>query len=327
MNLVPSNIKIGVIRGGPSSDYDLSLQTGAHVLEVLSETHRPIDIFISKDGVWHMGGFEKTPERILKNVDVVFVATHGDYGEDGKIQDLLKHHGVLYTGTNKYEAGVALNKFLTKEYLRNLNIKTPVYDVVRQTDDLKQKSKEIFTNIPGPLIVKPIRGGSSRGITVTNNYKDLYTAIYEILSNGQDVIVEEYIKGKEGVVTVVENFRNNDLYSFPPVEVRLEKNKYFFDNESKLNSVDLIHSPGNFSEKEKKEMEKLAQAIHKTMGLRHYSKVDFIVSPKRGVYFLEINSLPSLQKESVITKSLHTVGSSMKEFVHHVLNLALGKNK
>lgn len=325
MQTLPDSLRIGVIRGGPSSEYEVSLKTGGHVLEILSETHRPIDIFISKDGVWHMGGLEKSPEKILKNVDVVWNGLHGEFGEDGKIQEILSSHGVRYTGSEKYPSSITMNKWLTKEHLKSLGIRTPVYELVRQTDNLKEKAKEIFNSIPHPLIIKPVRGGSSLGIKIVDNYVDLYKALYEILSEESDALVEEYIKGKEATVGIIDNYRNQKLYSLPPIEIRHKSKDGYFDFDSKYSGEAEEICPGNFSQSEKKEIETLATLIHQHLGLRHYSRSDFIVSPKRGIYFLEVNSLPGLTKESLIPKALHSVGSSTKDFIHHILLLALNK--
>ncbi len=323
MQSLPNSLRIGVIRGGPSHLYDISLQTGAHILEILSETHRPVDIFIDRDGLWHMGGLEKAPDKILKNVDVVWNGLHGSFGEDGKIQEILKHHGVKFTGSDKYPSSIAMNKYLTKEHLKNLDIKTPVYALVRQTDDLKEKAKEIFSSIPHPMIVKPVRGGSSVGIKVVDNYVDLYKVLYDILSDQSDAIVEEYIKGKEASVGVVNYFRDQSTYVLPPIEIRHKSKKEFLDYDTKYGGEIEEVCPGNFTAKEKKEMERIAKLVHESLGLGHYSKSDFIISPKRGVYFLEVNTLPHLGKESLINKSLHSVGATAKDFVHHVLLLAL----
>lgn len=323
MQSLPNSLRIGVLRGGPNHLYDISLQTGAHILEILSETHRPVDIFIDKDGVWYMGGIEKSPEKILKNIDVVWNGLHGSYGEDGKIQEILKHHGVKYTGSDKYPSSIAMNKYLTKEHLKNLDIKTPVYTLVRQTDDLKERSKEIFKTIPHPMIVKPVRGGSSIGIKIADSYVDLYKALYDILSEQSDAIVEEYIIGKEASVGVVNYFRDQSVYVLPPIEIKHKSKKGFLDYDSKYSGEIEEVCPGNFSPKEKKEMERVAKLVHESLGLSHYSKSDFIVSPKRGVYFLEVNTLPHLGKESLISKSLKSVGTSAKDFVNHVLLLTL----
>ncbi len=324
MQTLPSNLKIGVIRGGLSNEYDISLLSGAHILEILNETHRPIDIFISQDGLWHINGIEKRPEQILKNVDVAWIALHGHFGEDGKIQEILTHHGVPFNSSEKYSSSIAMNKFLTKEHLSEVGIKTPTYALVRQNDDLKNRAKEIFSSIPCPLIVKPVRGGSSLGIKVVKNYLELYSALYDILSERSDALVEELIPGKEATVGVIDGFRGQDFYALPPVEIRYggEKNKSgtdFFDFESKYSGESEEICPGHFSEKEKREMEEISKIVHRHLGLRHYSRSDFVVSPKRGVYFLEVNTLPGMTKNSLFPLSLKSVGSSVKEFVHHTL--------
>ena len=84
-----SSLRIGVLRGGPSSEYDVSLKSGHEVLKHLSQTHKPLDIFISRNGTWHVQGIERSPERILKHVDVIFNALHGKFGEDGRVQEIL----------------------------------------------------------------------------------------------------------------------------------------------------------------------------------------------------------------------------------------------
>lgn len=331
MQSLPNSLKIGVIRGGPSNEYDVSLLSGAHVLELLSETHRPIDIFISKDGVWHMGGIEKSPAQILKNVDVVWNALHGEYGEDGKIQELLAHQGIPFNGSEKYPSSLAMNKYLTKEHIKQIGIKTPTYALVRENDDLKNRAKEIFNSIPGPLIVKPVRGGSSLGIKIVKTYIELYSALYDILSERSDALVEELIPGKEATVGVIDGFRNSNVYALPPVEIRYggeqkQGGADFFDFESKYSGESQEICPGHFSEKEKKEMELLSTLVHEHLGLRHYSRSDFIVSPKRGIYFLEVNTLPGMTKNSLFPLSLKSVGSSVKDFVHHTLLRTLNGN-
>lgn len=321
MKTLPSSLRIGVLRGGPSIEYDVSLKTGASILKHLSETHAPIDIFISKDGKWHLHGVEKSPERILKNVDVVFNALHGEYGEDGGVQEVLNILGVNYTGSGRYESAVAMNKWVTKEMAQEVGIKTPIGMLVRQTDSLSDKAKEIFASIPHPLIVKPRDGGSSIGIKKVDSYSELLSALEEILSKHKSAIVEEYITGKEATCGVIDNFRGKDIYTLPPLEIVPPTGK-LFDYEHKYDGSSKHICPGNFTAEEKKTIEKFSALIHKRLGLSHYSCSDFVVSPKRGVYFLEVNTLPRLTDESPLSKSLHAVGVSIKDFLHHTLHLA-----
>ncbi len=326
MNNLSRSLHIGVIRGGPSSEYEVSLQTGGNVLKTLSETHSPVDIFISRDGKWHINGVERSPERILKNIDVVFNALHGEYGEDGGVQEILVHHGVPFTGSERYPSAIAMNKWMTKERAKAIGIKTPLAMLVRREDSINEKAREIWSAMPHPFIVKPTCGGSSIGVYIANTFKELVSSLEKVLEIHGSAVVEEYITGKEATCGVIDNFREQKLYALPVVEIIPPKKSKFFDNESKYNGQSREVCPGNFSAEEKTEMEKISKEIHEVLGLRHYSRSDFIVSPRRGIYFLEVNTLPGLTKESLLPKSLQAVGVSFIDFIHHVLGLALNRN-
>lgn len=307
---LPSGIRIGVLRGGSSPEYDISIKTGSHILNNLRETHQPVDIFISRDGKWHMQGVERTPDRILNHVDVVFNALHGTFGEDGHVQDILNRHGIKYTGSDKYSSAISMNKWLTKEKAKSVGIKTPLAFIVRQEDSIPEKARAIWSSLPHPLIVKPACSGSSFGLYKVNTFDELISVLETVLSGHGSAVVEEYITGKEASCGVIDDFRGRLLYTLPTVETRPE-NQFF--------------SPGNFSESEKKEIARIAELVHKTLELEHFSKSDFIVSPRRGVYFLETNTSPKIGDKSPLSKSLEAVGVSTKEFLHHLLGLALNK--
>ncbi len=319
---IPKSLRIGVLRGGPSSEYEVSLKTGGNVLKELGDTHSPIDIFISKDGKWHIQGIERSPERILRQVDVVWNGLHGTFGEDGGVQHILDIHGIPYTGSKKFESAIAMNKWLTKEKLKSHGVKTPVAMLVRREDSLVEKAEEVFNSIPHPLIVKPVSGSSSVGLHVTQSFNELLSALEEVLATEDSALVEECISGKEATCGVVQNFRQKEVYTLPPVEIIPPKGK-LFDYESKYNGQSQEICPGNFSDSEKREIERIAGLVHSALGLSHYSRSDFIVTPRRGIYFLEVNTLPGLTEESLFPKSLKTVGVSFKEFLDHVLKLAI----
>ncbi len=323
MNSLPSSLRIGVLRGGPSLEYDLSLRGGARILQEFSETHRPIDIFISRDGKWHVQGVERSPERILKNVDVVFNALHGAYGEDGQVQQLLNRVGVPYTGSDRFQSAVSKNKSMAKDIARAAGIKTPISVVVRRSDSLSDKATEIWNSIPNPLVVKPVSGGSSLGVSVVESYSELLSSLEDVLAENDSALVEEYISGRQATCGVVDSFRGQDVYVLPVIEMIVPKDKKFFDFDLKYSDRNEEICPGNFSIAEKKEIERSSKLIHTKLGLRHYSRSDFIVSPRRGVYFIEVNALPGLAEKSSLFLSLKSVGVSAKEFLHHVVALAL----
>lgn len=300
---LPKSLRIGVLRGGPSSEYENSIQTGQNVLQHLRETHNPQDIFISKDGTWHVQGIARSPDRILNHIDVIFNALHGEFGEDGKVQEILNRHGARYTGSDKFSSVVAMNKWITKERAILAGIKTPLAFVVRQDDVLFEKAKQVFDSIPHPLVVKPVTGRSSKSIYIVNSFRELLSALENVLSQYPSALVEEYITGKQFSCVAVDDFRGHDTYAFPPV-----------DNDSSRISREEIQITENVSKK-----------IHNLINLSHYSQSDFIVSPRRGVYFLEVNTLPNISEKSLVSRSLESVGVSMKEFLHHVISLPLQK--
>lgn len=325
MIVLPRDLKIGVLRGGPSPEYEVSLQSGSHVLEKLKETHQPLDIFISKDGVWHMNGFEKTPDKILKNVDVVFNSMHGVYGEDGQIQDLLSYYGVPYTGSSKFSSAISMNKFMTKDLANKLGIKTPTHIVIKKEEDIKNRAYEAFANIPHPLVVKPVSSGSSHGLYLVQNFTELLSTLEAVFSVYDSALVEEYISGKEITCTVIENFRDQKEYATPPVEVLYQKDAPVWTYGLRYAPDTSIIYPTTLVDDESKIVEEASKLIHKDLGLSHFSRSDFIVSPRRGVYFLEVNTVPGLTKKSLLPKSLESIGLSFKEFIHHVISLALNK--
>ena len=325
MNSLPSSLRIGVLRGGPSSEYDVSLETGANILKQLSLTHKPLDIFISKDGVWHMHGVPRTPEKILQHTDVIFNALHGEFGEDGRVQHILNSIGVPYTGSETLPSSMSMNKLFSKELFLKHNIKTPQHTSFRVDEDIMKKSAEIFRTFIMPVIIKPASGGSSIGISIAKNIPEIAESIKKSLEFGSSVIIEEYIKGKEATCAVVQDFRGQELYVLLPIEVRHNTNSFFDYNSKYMDDRTEQICPGRFSKEEKETIERYAKEAHKALGLRHYSRSDFIVSPRRGVYILETNSLPGMTSHSFVPKSLEAVGVSMKDFIHHVLHLALNK--
>ncbi len=316
-------IKVAVLRGGPSSEYDVSLQTGKSVIDNLSDKYIPTDVFISKDGVWHVEGVPVNMEKVFQGNDVVFNALHGEFGEDGKLQQILDHSQVKYTGSRALGSAIAMNKLLAKKIFEKFKIKTPIYRSVKKGEENETLAMQIFKSFPMPAIIKPSGSGSSHGITLVKTMKEILPALKKSLKYADTAIIEEYIPGKEATCGVIENFRNQNIYPLPPIEIRKPSSAEFFDFDAKYSGKSEEICPGNFSEKESELIQKAAIEAHKALGLRHYSRSDFIVSPKRGIYILETNTLPGLTKESLMPKALKAVGSSLTQFLDHVIGMAV----
>jgi len=323
-----SRIRVGVFRGGPSAEYEVSLKSGAAVLDALREHHDheydARDIFIDKQGIWHVDGRPFAPEDSRSRFEIAFNALHGAYGEDGKIQAILEAHGIPFTGSDSLSSAVAMNKILTKQAVAHHDIKSPYWKEVLSDEVNKDPgimTDELFRSFILPAIVKPASSGSSVGISIVRNRTELATALIEAAKHGHSILIEDFIPGIEATCGVIEGFRGEELYALPPIEIR-SKNS-FFDYEAKYQGKSEEIVPATFSDKLKREIEELSRKIHRALGLRHYSRSDFIIHPRRGVYFLEANALPGLTEESLMPKALKAVGSSLSELVDHVIRLAM----
>lgn len=315
---------VGILRGGPSREYDVSLKTGAAMLQALSsERYEVRDIFISKDGAWHMFGRDIEPYRALRQIDVALIGLHGEYGEDGEVQKILELHGVPYVGSDSFASYIAMHKMFAKKHARDAGVMTPREVFIEANNsDIESLVAEAVRSFIQPVVVKPVKWGSSVGISLVSGYSSIIQAVSKLLEEGSlGVIVEEYINGTEATVGVVENLRDEALYTPPPVEIIPPKEADLFSYDAKYSGISKEICPARFSPKISEELAKNARIMHKELGLRHYSRSDFIVSP-RGVYYLETNTLPGMTPESLLPKSLASVGILMPEFLEHLVSLA-----
>lgn len=316
-------IKVGVIRGGVSPQYETSLATGGQVLSVLrtdefKDKYKVFDMLLDKEGILHINGLPIGVEDIHSRVDVVFNALHGDFGADGKLQQILEHWNIPYTGSGIFPSAMSSNRKLAKYKFHSLGLNTPPYIIVsnynpeydgEESTYATRKAREVWNKMPAPWIVKPILMGSGVARHVCKTFPELVRAFEEAMRHGISVVVEELIEGRTASVSVINQFRNQDIYSLPAVET--------------LKNTNIC--PAKFSSEEKIELERLARLIHKEFNLDHYSKSNFIVHPKKGVYVISIENLPALDAESHVDHMIRSVGANMKEFVDHIIQLALGK--
>lgn len=306
MNL-SSKIKVAVLRGGPSDEYDVSLKTGARVLSLLQEMpdiYEPVDIFISKDGEWHSSGLVQEPHQALCHSDVVWNALHGSYGEDGQVQRALEGLKVPFTGSSAVASALSMNKEMAKDIYRKHSLLTPEYEFITEDTLNEDKLVAIFRNYLTPIIVKPANAGGSLGVRLAHTFQELKNAIKETFVRSPRVLVEEFIKGDEATCMVVEEAKGESVYAFLPSS----------------------KSGCKFRKEENRKIEWMAKRAHETLGLRHYSDSDFIITPGRKIYILETNSLPVLHDKSSAHDSLMATGWRVRDFVDHVLKLALGHN-
>lgn len=325
MNQTSFKRRVAILRGGPSSEYDVSMQSGKGVLDALRDT--PFitkDIVVTKSGGWLVHGFEKNPEQALVDIDVVFIALHGAYGEDGTVQRILERLCIPYTGSNSYASSIAINKALTKEHLKLHEsdvLLPPHIKLTREgTSNVAQTVENIRSSFGTEYVIKPLTGGSSIG-TIMANAALLYKAVVEAFEHYDEIIVEKRVFGKEATVGILEGFRNQKYYQLPAIEIVPPSSTSFFSANVKYDGSTQEICPGRFSQEEKRQLLEIAQLVHTSLGLRQYSRSDFIVNSE-GIHFLEVNTLPGLTSQSLFPKSMEAVGSSYKELILHLLATA-----
>lgn len=319
---------VGVLRGGPSREHEVSLRSGHAIMNSLPrERYTVRDIFIDKEGVWHERGLRTLPSKVLAGIDVAVVALHGEYGEDGEVQKILERFGIPYTGSDSFASFVAMHKVLAKEKAREAGLLVPRYRFVEHEDDADAIVKEVIRTFPQPVIVKPVRWGSSVGVTLAGGYQSVHQAVTGLLKEGAGgVLIEEHIRGTEAFVGVVDHLRGEHRYALPAVELMLPKEYDFFNYDAKYSGKAQENCPGRFKKPDMDKLQEQARLMHDVLGLRHYSRSDFIVSPK-GIYYLETNTLPGMTTESLFPKGLEAVGIGYGEFIDHIVALALEGRK
>jgi len=319
MNSISPKKKIGVVRGGSGQEYNFSYDSGAHVLMSLEKTHSTKDILIDKEGNWLVGGKYQKPEIALWDVDLVFNALHGTYGEGGQMQDLFEAHSLPYTGSDSFSSASSLYKQTAKKFFKVYGLRLPFSKYYSRIDaNITNLVMEIFNTLPLPLIVKPANLGFSIGVRMVSSFQELESAVTHAFSFGDAIIVEEYINGRVLTCGVIEGYREQDLYVLAPVEIKLPTNTIFLEYEKRGLMEYIV--PAYIKMEEKIEIQEMAKLAHRILGLRQYSASDFILSPTRGIFLLETNSLPYLGSHTPFVASLEALGSSRDEFVQHIIS-------
>lgn len=315
-------MKILVLKGGVSTEREVSLESGRMVFENLDrEKYSPIEVLITKDGDWifdedhKMGLWDSIKYLQSLKIDLVFLALHGKFGEDGQIQAHFDRFGIHYTGSSAGASRLAMDKAKTNERLKKEGFLVP-------------KSR-LYREIPGkiglelPVVVKPKNGGSSIATTIVKNVEELGSAFVEALKVADEVLVEEFIAGREFTIPVIEN-HCGELTVLPVIEIK-PKISEFFDYKAKYEddgSEEIINP--DLSQSETEEIQNLALKVHKSLGLSGYSRSDFI-EKDGNFYFIEINALPGLTKNSLLPKSARAAGYDFPKILDLIIDSAFRK--
>lgn len=304
--------KIAVLCGGRSGERDVSLRSGKRVFDSLKKQGYNVIMMDLKDDL--IAALKK------EKVDIVFIALHGRFGEDGCVQGMLEVANIPYTGSKVLASALAMNKLAAKRIFDACGIPTPRYLEINQQSDLKKEAEKIRRIFPFPLVVKPISEGSSLGVSIIKEEDDLEKVLERTIKDYRNVFIEEFIKGKEVTVGILG--RDEDLQALPILE--LVPRKEFYDYEAKYTRgmTDFI-LPARLPKALYQKTQETALAAHRALGCYGFSRVDIIVSSADHIpYVHEVNSIPGLTELSDLPAEAAHAGISFDELVLKILESA-----
>lgn len=248
---------------------------------------------------------------LCQQADVVFMALHGENGENGKVQAAFDLFGIKYTGTGHLGSAMAMDKGVSKSIFVANNIPTPqgitVNKAEREVTDLSV--------ITYPCIVKPSCGGSSIGVTIVEKSADLDKALDEAFALEDEVVVEDYIKGREFSVGVV------DGEAYPVIEIIPKVGFYDYKNKYEEGATDEI-CPAELPEEITLEMQRLAVATSEALFLDKYCRVDFLMDAQNRLYCLEANTLPGMTPTSLLPQEAAAIGMSYEQLCEKLIEVS-----
>ncbi len=340
-------MKIVVLAGGLSSERDVSLMTGTMIYKALKKkSHQVIlldvylgyegpmnDIFeTEKDWTANIGAIKEqnpdleqikalrkeNPERffgpnvieICSKADIVFMALHGANGEDGKVQAAFDLMGIKYTGTDFTSSAIAMDKAISKEIFAYYKIPTPAGIYVKKGED--------FTWNTYPCVVKVSNGGSSVGVSIARSSHDMEDALTNGFTYGDEVIIEEYIKGREFSVGVIEG------KALPVIEIAPLEGFYDYKNKYQAGST-IETCPAELPDEIAAKMQKIAENVFVALRLKTYARMDFILSESNEIYCLEANTLPGMTPTSLLPQEAQAIGMDFEALCEKIIEISLDK--
>ncbi len=308
------NKKILVLYGGLSEEREVSIRSGKAIAKSLKRNG-----FIVKT-LDFKGKLEKILEDFVP--DVVFIALHGKYGEDGAVQGVLEIANVPYTGSDVLTSAICMNKLITKQLLTAQKIETANYRPITKKEKIPFKKIANYLR-RSKLVVKPINQGSTIGISIVNDEKTFKKGLDKAFSFSETVIVEEFLEGKEITVSIIGN--GNNIKVLPLIEIVPENE--FYDYESKYvpgMSRHIIPAliPKNVYEKAKRN----AILIYEKFGLRDFARIDFIVTNDIP-FALEANTIPGFTETSLVPDAAKADGITFDNLTAYIVKEALKRGK
>jgi D-alanine-D-alanine ligase len=297
-------MRITVMLGGTSAEREVSLKTGQAVAGALRTLGHDVRELDPPEGAWSLPA----------GTDAVFLALHGTYGEDGTVQQRLEELGVPYTGCGPEASRLAFDKVLTKQRCLAVNVPTARFMV------FDSPGASWPMGWQPPVVLKPVRQGSSVGLQFVDRVADWSQALSEALRYDTQVLMEERIVGRETTVGIL------DGHALPVVEVRPKKGSYDYANKYTAGATEYF-CPAPFDEPVLEAIQNAALGAFEAIGGRDYARVDVMVRPTGEPVVLEVNTLPGMTETSLLPKAAAAAGLSYAELCQRMVDLAMKRRR
>lgn len=338
-------MNIAVLFGGISSERNVSINGGISVCKALTELGHnvtAIDPALGVNGKLNLNSLSPvfgpvTQEDLKKfdkrdimncinstlfdNIDVAFLVLHGKYGEDGLIQALLELRGIPHTGSGLRASALAIDKHTAKVVMAASGVQTPKWEILKMEDaEDFDWLKDIRSELGNAIVVKPNDEGSTIGLTIIQNgdLQELSSAIKLACSFCEYALLEEYIPGRELTVAVL------DTEALPVIEIIPHDGFFDFENKYVKGKTDYI-CPADLPEDVAEFVCNAAEAAHKALGCKGFSRIDFRLTDEFIPYCMEVNTLPGFTATSLVPMAAKAVGIEYPELCEKLINLAIGK--
>jgi len=301
-------LDVTVLMGGPSSEREISLLSGAAVADALeSAGHQVTRADISP---------RDTTALDRDGLDVVFIALHGEFGESGEVQELCEARGLRYTGSNERASRISMDKAATKQILKRAGLKTPDWMIVEEFHPADQVAQWL-EELPPPVVLKPLDGGSSVDITIATDLRRRDEALEYLVDTYGRAMLERYLPGREFTVGIIGDSPLPVMEIVPDGEFYDYRAKY--DDDAKTSYV-FTHG---LDEQTVRRMRQDAIDAHRILGCRDLSRVDFILDQDGAPNVLEINTIPGFTNHSLVPKAASAAGISFEKLVDGIAAMAM----
>ena len=297
-------MKIGVLFGGASQEREVSLGSGKAIATACKSLGHDVIELDPKNGIDSL--FSD-----IEPLDLIFNGLHGGDGENGVIQGFLQYIGKRFTGSQNESSAICMDKRVSKALVHRKKILTPNWISIDKEEEIPMDH-----GIKYPLIVKPNDQGSTIGLTIVKNDKELEGAVNLARKYSNIVLIEAFVSGREITVSIIGN------KAYPIVEIIPSNDLYDYECKYTKGMTTYL-CPADLTDELTLKIQNIALNIYKLLGCRHYSRVDFILDEELTPWFLEVNTLPGMTETSLIPKSVHAAGMDFKMLIKTIIEESL----